>query len=214
MAPETKFEEILLDTQDAVNFFLENREDLNLSNCPYFLWGRSAGAYLALLLSTMKFETNPKGVISYYGYGFTVDSWFSTPNNFYLKYPKIKDSSIQGLIKDFPIAKADVNKRFILYLYARQTGQWLSLITDENLLDFLNKYSLKSIERDLPPAFFAYSFKDTDVPFRESVELQKVFKNSSNFTTSVESHDFDRDEERPETIRLLDKTIEFLDSNI
>ena len=214
LAPEAKFQEILSDVKDAISFFLNNREKLELSTCPYFLWGRSAGSYLSLLASTMNFETKVKGVVSFYGYGFTIDSWFSTPSIFYLKYPKVEKESMERLIEDFPLAEGDINKRFLIYLYARQTGRWLPMITDQYLPEFLNKYSLKTVKGDLPPVFFAYSYKDTDVPFRESIELQKLFKDHSTFTTSVDAHDFDRDEKSNYTIRLLDKTVEFLDSNI
>lgn len=202
------------DVKDAVDFFLKSKEDLNLNDAPYFLWGRSAGAYISLLLSTMNFSQAPNGVISYYGYGFTVDNWFNTPSRFYLKYPKVDEKDTIKATEDFFIGNGHVYKRFIIYLYARQTGKWLSIFTGEDQIDFLNKYSLKYIDKELPPAFFAYSFKDNDVPFEESVELQKVFKRHSIFTSLVDAHDFDRDEKSIDTIRLLDKTLDFLNENI
>lgn len=214
LAPESNLEEILSDVKDAVDFFLEHKKELKLSDSPYFLWGRSAGAYLALMLSNMTFKEQAVGIISFYGYGFTLEDWYNSPSIFYLKYPNIKYELIKNKLSDSPISEASINERFVVYLHARQSGKWLSMLTDDSIEDFLNKYSLKSMEDNPIPVFFAYSFKDTDVPFRESIELQKLFKNSSTFTNSLQLHDFDRDEKSHETIRLLGKMIDFLDSNI
>nr|WP_300006081.1 alpha/beta hydrolase [Tissierella sp.] len=214
LAPESNLDEILSDVKDAVNFFLDNRKELKLSNSPYFLWGRSAGAYLALMLSNMKFQEQANGVISFYGYAFTVENWFNNPSPFYLKYPNIKEDLIENKIGEHPISVGDINKRFLIYLYARQSGKWLSILTNQSLDDFLNKYSLKYLEVNFTPAFFAYSFKDTDVPFRESIELAKRFHDSSTYTNSLDAHDFDRDEKSSQTKHLLNKMVEFLDSSI
>nr|WP_300004642.1 alpha/beta hydrolase [Tissierella sp.] len=214
LSPESKLDQILSDSEDAVNFFLNNRKELSLSQSPYFLWGRSAGAYLALMLSYREFKEKASGVISFYGYGFMTDDWFKEPSNFYLKYPSIKDTTIENKISTLALTEGDINERFIIYLYARQRGLWLSMLTDETSEGFMERYSLRFKEQNPMPAFFAYSFRDTDVPFKESIELAKGFKSPSTFSNSLDAHDFDRDESSPETIRLLDKMVDFLNFNI
>ena len=153
-------------------------------------------------------------MVSFYGYGFLVKDWFNTPSKFYLKYPGVKEEDVKSAIEDFPIGNGDIFKRFLIYIYGRQSGRWLEMISGENEEEFLNKYSLKNIKKQVPKAFFAYSFNDTDVPFLESIKLQNVFPKSETFSTSLDAHDFDRDEKSHVTRELLMKMLEFLDSSL
>lgn len=216
LAPEAEFDLILEDLLDAIEFFIQNKKDLGFENSPYFLWGRSAGAYLALLASTQNLSLKPNGIISYYGYGFITPDWFNTSNMYYLKYPMVTKEQLLNIVKDNFVSQGSINERFSIYVYGRQNGTWLSMISKETEADFLSKYSLSNINigSDFPPTFLAHSFKDEDVPFRESIELSKIIKNSTLFTCSADGHDFDRQENHKDTLELLDKTLEFLDSNI
>lgn len=49
LAPATKLPEIMDDVLDAIRWYLAERESIFAEALPYFLWGRSSGAYLALL---------------------------------------------------------------------------------------------------------------------------------------------------------------------
>ena len=74
LAPQAKIDDILEDIIDSINNCFELTE--LRSNLPLFVWGRSAGAYLALLTSASdKLHLKLNGIISYYGYGFLCDSW-------------------------------------------------------------------------------------------------------------------------------------------
>ncbi len=216
LAPESSFHLILEDVLDAINYFINSKTSLGLEGLPYFLWGRSAGAYLALLSYKMGLGEKPRGIISYYGYGFLYPDWYKTPSYYYLQYPKVSRKSAEGFIRDMELAGASPQIRFPLYLYYRQTGTWFSSFAGDNEENFLANYSLLNLPAGIsyPPTFLAHGLKDEDVPFRESVELSKLIKDSFLYTPSVEGHDFDRQEDSRETVLLLSKTLEFLDRNL
>lgn len=214
LAPEASFDLILEDVLDGIDYFILNKDKLGFSNLPYFLWGRSAGAYLALLASTNDLSLNPEGIISYYGYGFTVPDWYETSSIDYLKYPMVTKNLVDNIIKDDFIASASIQERFPLYLYGRQTGQWKSMVFGKAIDNFKSQYVLgkHNINPNFPPTFIAHNFRDIDVPFAESMELSKLIPNTKVFTCSAEDHDFDRHENSIHTRNLLNETISFLDS--
>lgn len=216
LAPEASFPLILEDVLDAIDYFINNRTSLGLEGLPFFLWGRSAGAYLALLAYKMGLGEEAKGIISYYGYGFLYPDWYKTPSYYYLQYPRVSRTSAEGFIRDKELTGASPQVRFPLYLYYRQTGTWFSSFAGDDEDDFLSNYSLQNLPAGVsyPPTFLAHGLKDEDVPFRESIELSKLIKDSLLYTPSVEGHDFDRQEDSRETVLLLNKTLEFLDRNL
>lgn len=209
LAPESDFNLILEGVKNSINNYSEKIDT------PYFLWGRSAGAYLCLLSVSQGLNIQPSGIISYYGYGFLKDNWYNTPNKYYSKYPSIEFKSVKHLIEDDPIVSSPVNPRFLLYLYARQTGKWLELIGGKNEEEFLSKFSLRNKDlSDFPPVFLAHNTEDNDVPYEESIMLRNKLKDSELFTCTKDSHDFDRDTDDVNTFKLLQKTVVFLDDCI
>lgn len=216
LAPEAGFELILEDVLDSIDFFISNRENLGLEDRPYFLWGRSAGGFLALTAASMDLAASPNAIISYYGYGFTTRNWYNTSSMHYLSYPIISREQALAFVGDQLICQGYVNERFPIYLYARQTGNWISMVSQDREEEFLNKYSLLNLSKefDFPPVFLAHSTKDKDVPYMESVEIYKIIKNSTLFSCNTQDHDFDRQEESELTLDLLNRTIDFLDSHL
>ena len=190
--------------------------ELGFSNLPYFLWGRSAGAFLILSVLTNKFITLPNGLISYYGYGFTEPNWYNTSNLHYLNYHNISKEEAFSMVEDNYISHGSIPKRFPLYIYGRQNGNWISIISKYSEEEFLNKYSLLNRPKsyNFIPTFLAHSFKDNDVPYIESINLSRIIKNSTLFTCSANQHDFDRIEKDRNTIDLLNKTIDFLNHHL
>lgn len=212
LAPEVGLDLILEDVHDGINYFLDNLELLGLDQLPFFLWGRSAGAYLALRCWS-KLIRKPLGILSYYGYGFLEDYWYEKPSNFYLKYPLVEREKALKLVEASPLSQADIFSRFPLYLYSRQEGLWLNLITGKNR-ESLNEFSLKSLDpEEFPPVFLAHSFSDQDVPFKESQKLSKLIKDSSLFTSSSKIHDFDS-RDLAETKKLLEVSVNFIKDKI
>lgn len=209
LAPETKLPEIVDIVIQLINIYAKKTE------LPYFLWGRSAGAYLTLLAPLRGLDIKPKGIISYYGYGLLALDWYKQPNKHYLQYQKIEKDMAESLIQDKKIYNYSVYPRFLLYLYVRQRGNWIDYIFDGSKEDLLNEYSLKNKNlKNYPPVFLAHSLGDRDVPFEESKKLSIALKNSILHSFNTEEHDFDKDINSKNTIELLDKTIGFLDENV
>ncbi|QNS14398.1 alpha/beta hydrolase [Mannheimia bovis] len=207
LAPQAQLEQIM----QSVLTSLKTLQSRFADELPYFLFGRSAGGYLALLTAAKlnkKTElTPPKGVISFYGYGFLTDGWFDIPSPHYLKLPLVSESTFQSLIAT-PRQEAELNTHFSAYIYARQTGKWKSLIYQGRDKFFYLDYSLRLGELNLP-IFAAHATGDPDVPFAEFQALCDKF-NPTRFVIAANLHDFDRDEQSPHTQELLKATIAFI----
>ncbi|MEG9475364.1 alpha/beta hydrolase [Mannheimia indoligenes] len=207
LAPQAQLDEIM----QSILTSLKNLQNRFADELPYFLFGRSAGGYLALLtavkLSQQVEIPQPKGVISFYGYGFLTDGWFDSPSPHYLKLPLVSESTFQSLIAT-PRQEAELKTHFSAYIYARQTGKWKSLIYQGRDKFFYLDYSLRLAELNLP-IFAAHSTGDPDVPFAEFQALCDKF-NPIRFVIAAELHDFDRDEQSVHTQELLKATINFI----
>lgn len=161
-----------------------------------FLCGRSAGAYLALLLASKQQVFPLSGVMDFYGYCDLPDTmapalWQPSMHYRHLM-PAIPPRTARSLRGTQILASAPIDKRFALYAYARQTGRWGELlgITHANAA----QYSLdKDAQKSLSPLFIAASHDDRDVPFRCSEELACTAPDAETFFVSGLEHDFDRD---------------------
>jgi acetyl esterase len=212
LAPVTKLSHIIDDVKDAIIWYLNNRTDLFHSKCPYFLWGRSAGAYLCLLAPRMNLPEKPIGILSYYGYTFAHDSWYNHPNPYYVQFPAVDVETIASICKKGETAEGLLDTRYSLYVYARQTGKWICMITDNSIEDFYNLYSLRKLTdfTYYPPVFLAHSFHDTDVPFAESQILSSLIPKSHLFVASAKAHDFDKDTACEDTLSLIEESLYFM----
>lgn len=228
LAPACDVKTILQDVIDSVNLYL-TEPDLFQINAPgsdplpYVLFGRSSGAYLALLASASlgNFEVPmpddrpilkkaPLGVISYYGYGFLEDLWYETPSHYYQTLPAVPESILTSL-PACPHTKGPLDTHYSAYVYARQSGKWKSLFFTDREKYFLLYYSLR-LCRELPyPLFCAHSTGDTDVPFAEFQKLTEKY-HAKRFIASGSQHDFDRDTSNAQTQELLKETLDFLNT--
>ena len=138
LAPSAKLDLILEDICASILHYIETpslyieetettRRKSNTPNTdraclPFFLWGRSAGAYLCLLAAASgKLTKKPSGILSYYGYGFLCDGWFMTPSSYYRTLPAV-DDTVLGSIPAGIHADGDLNTHYGVYVYARQNG--------------------------------------------------------------------------------------------
>lgn len=209
LAPAAKLPDILEDVEQSVFWFLGHREQLFGAPLPYFLWGRSAGAYLCLLAGLQEYPEKPAGVLSYYGYAFLENFWYNHPNGYYLHLPAVAALPDSEIFENR--AAASLEERFSLYVYARQTGNWLPLFFEGKEKELLTRYSFRQpydFSR-YPPVFLAHSFHDPDVPFAESKALERLL-GGELFSAPARVHDFDRNVEEAVVKRLLDATVTFL----
>lgn len=204
--PHKKIEDIFLDIFDSLDFlFKENFFD----NKKIFLFGRSAGGYISLVLAN-KYDFNKKlrGIISFYGYGLLTKNWYEVESPHYKNYNL--DEKVLDL-KDENIYSADVRKKIPMYMYLRKKGTWIDFIST-NKEEVLNNFSLLKANFDFP-VFLSHSTKDMDVPFEEFLALKEKFK-ASTYISMQDEHDFDRVCSPFLLKDLLNNVLKFLEENL
>ncbi|MDO4174234.1 MAG: alpha/beta hydrolase [Eubacteriales bacterium] len=213
LAPAAKLGFILEDVLASVNRFVSNPQAYTAHALPYYLWGRSAGAYLCLLAAASgSLSQQPLGILSYYGYGFLTDGWFNTASRYYQTLPAVPESCLDAL-PHFMHADGPLDTHYSAYVYARQTGRWKSLFYDGREKYFFLQYSLRLCDKLPCPLFCTHSMRDTDIPFAEFQALCQKY-HAQRFIASGDQHDFDRNESSPLTARLLNATLRFLETNL
>lgn len=213
LAPAADLEQILMDVCDSINTACEDTATFTDATLPYFLWGRSAGAYLCLIAAASGMLTRqPAGILSYYGYGFLCDNWFCTPSSYYCTLPPVDQSCLEHAPQTVH-AEGDLESHYSIYVYARQTGTWKNLIYRGREKYFYLNYSLRTCDRLPCPLFAAHSTGDTDVPYEEFVALCNRY-HAQRFIASGDTHDFDRDSDNPFTTSLLESTIQFIEETL
>ncbi len=209
LAPQVKLPEILADIQSSIEYYLTHRNSLLGAESPYLLWGRSAGAYLALLAaSKLEHKESPIGIISYYGYGLLCDEWYKSKG--FLQFPTIPDAIFDKLPTTLETSR-DLLQAMPLYIGARQRGIWFSLVFEGREKHLLLDYSLRLVNKMPCPLFCAHATNDPDVPFSEFQSLNERY-NVTSYIVSGGIHDFDRDESSSDTQSLLLETLQFIDN--
>lgn len=212
LAPAAKLPEILADVNRSVLWFLENREQIFGSALPYFLWGRSAGAYLCLL-AARSLPERPLGLLSYYGYAFLERFWYNRPAPAYLRLPRV-EAHVAEAAAEQHVVSASLEERFPLYIYGRQTGNWPALFFDGREKELLRDFSYRAGDFSAcPPVFLAHSFHDPDVPFGEARALADLLQGRL-FAVSSPLHDFDRESGGAAVRDLLRETVDFLEQRM
>ncbi|WP_107994651.1 alpha/beta hydrolase [Trichococcus paludicola] len=210
LAPETKLPDILANIQYGLQWFQSHAvSDLSLDSADYLLFGRSAGAYLAFLTAS-RITFKPAAIISFYGYHTLHEASFRTPSRHYLAYQRLAKAEAERLLSPVPIVNGEKELRFALYVYARQSGTWLSYLLDD--IKEANNYSLNDAQlATLPPTYLASANDDPDVPYHLSERLSQKIPSAKLNTIGSEEHDFDRDLSNPLGIEAYHDVIVWLD---
>lgn len=211
LAPASDLPEIKADVLSSIEDYIDApAKYLADPALPYFLWGRSAGAYLALLAASFgKFQRTPAGVLSYYGYGFLTDHWYDSPSRYYLTLPKVPESCL-GLIPKEKHAVGDLDTHYSVYVYARQTGRWKALLYQGRDKYFYTDYSLRLVDHLPCPLFATHATGDTDIPYPEYTALCERLSPEDHFVAASDTHDFDRNTEDPFAEAVLRQSIKFM----
>lgn len=210
LAPAADLEEITADVCESVNAACKNDCEFTDPKLPFFLWGRSAGAYLCLIAAAFgKLDKKPSGIISYYGYGFLCDNWFCTPSSYYRRLPAVDSSCLEHIPQKLH-GRGNLDTHYSVYVYARQNGSWNRLIYRGREKFFYLNYTLRTCEQLPCPLFAAHSTGDPDVPYDEFLALCGRYP-AERFIASDSIHDFDREAGNPFTASLLEATLSFLD---
>lgn len=218
LAPESAIGQIHQAALSCLKWFLEREAG------PYYLLGRSAGAYLALYLAhtaRLLGLPAPVGILSFYGYPGLLAPEFSTPSAYYQKFLTM-DASIVDRLTDQRgghVTYGPLKDRYLLYVYARQTGKWLELLLGRRANtgqagtdpDSPARYSLTPEDLALlPPAFLTASSTDQDVPFGVSKRMARQIPGSCFHPVYNLEHDFDRDTGRPEGREAYARALEWM----
>ncbi|MBI0577449.1 alpha/beta hydrolase [Neobacillus cucumis] len=216
LAPESKLPDILEDVQDALLWLeIEGGKQFSIDPKRIAVVGGSAGGYLALCTGT--FKNKPRTIVSFYGYGDISANWATKPSSFYLQKDIVPKELYKKFVSDEMITEGSIETRFLLYLYARQQGEWVQEITGihsptkENLIQFCPIYH---ITKDYPPTLLLHGTKDTDVPYEQSVfmraSLIKEEVKTRLITIPNGEHVFEKDFDNPIVQDALNQVIEFL----
>lgn len=210
LAPETDLKEISAKLLLGLQWFQkEYATTLGLATSDFHLFGRSAGAYLAFLCGKNPLAPKPIKLISFYGYAAIDAPFYLEPNPFYQKYPTIPLNLVEALIQKTPLVEGTLEKRYSIYMYARQTGSWLDLVLKEKAA--YKEYSLTDSDlAQLPPTFIAQSTDDEDVPYRIGVDLSLAIPKAKFVTVHGLQHDFDHDGTNPTANDVYQQLVDWL----
>lgn len=213
LAPESPLSHILSSAYDGLLWVLEHRRDwLGDACCPYVLFGRSAGAFLAVTLAHQLRQEGrgmPAALWLFYGYYHLNHPEFVGPSPHYQSFPRIPAELIPDFQSSAPRACAPVEDRYFLYVYARQQGMWPQMLQAKEGVG-VPRGELSQ----LPPTFLTASTADQDVPYVFSQTMHVSMPGSVFYRVYGLEHDYDRDPQRPESQELYQKALEWLDGRI
>lgn len=201
----------------------------------YFLFGRSAGAYLSLMLArhihALGAEApQPLGILDFYGYYSLLDQVFYEPAAAYTALPGVSREQVARIAgaSGEVVTSGPKPLRYSLYVYARQNpGAWLELMglsVDEGVETVESPGISSSAESSpaawslsdediaaLPPLFITASSGDEDVPMRISKTLMRKAPSAKPAWVYYLPHDFDRDTSNPAGMEVYRKALAWMD---
>lgn len=180
------------------------------------LFGRSAGAYLALMVAARLAHTPaaPAAVLDFYGYYDLTAPFVAEPSRHYQKLPAVAETTVASILRRSRgdvLTSAGELERYGLYVYARQTGRWtdlMGLTPDTVAAASLGPGDIAQ----LPPTFIAASTGDEDVPYRVSKTLSRLAPTARLYTAYYLEHDFDRDTTHSEGAEAYAAALDFIDA--
>ncbi|MHC0038434.1 alpha/beta hydrolase [Pseudoneobacillus sp. C159] len=217
LAPETKLTDILKDVEDAFIWLkTEGVNQFSINPDKIAVVGGSAGGFLALHTGT--FNIKPSAIVSFYGYGDISAKWAINPSTIYRQKELIPHELAMTLLSEDVISEGPVEKRYLIYLYARQQGMWVQEITGLNpSFDreaIVNLCPIHSVDQEFPPTLFLHGTADTDVPYEQSVFMRAALLKKGVTTRFVTipngEHVFEKNFSDPIVQDALRQVIEFL----
>lgn len=178
LAPETKLPEILKDVDDAYRWVHEKGPGLFGADPQHIaMTGQSAGAYLPLIAG-VRGRARPQAIVSFHEYGNISGDWYSRPNVFYLRQPRVTKEAAVKVLSKRVISESPIQPREEFYVYCRQYGLWPSEVaginshTKARRLRALNPEDL--VTRSYPSTLLLQGDQDTDVPFEMSLRMEEA----------------------------------------
>lgn len=212
LAPEAPLARIRSSIVDEWHWFVQRQMETHGFE-RYSLFGRSAGAYLALLLGAdaraFPDAPQPSGIMSFYGFYDVSQPFFTQSDVTYAKLPAVPAKTVEALTDGEVLTNAAKELRFALYVHARQQGAWPELLGVD--AREAARHSLSSAEIALlPPLFVTASTGDEDVPFGESKRLARTARNAVMRPVYDLEHDFDRNTKNPVGLSIYREAVAWL----
>lgn len=217
LAPETKLLDIVSDIRDSLSWLkTEGIKQFDYDPEKLAVIGGSAGGYLALLTGT--FETKPQAIVSFYGYGDIAGDWAHKPSHHYSQMTAVPKELADMLVTDEIITVGPIQKRYAIYMHARQTGRWIDLVSALNRNDLMSISPINGINAEYPPTLLLHGTKDEDVPYEQSVAMYDALTNAGveNGLVTIPNgkHVFDEDWQSEAVQQAFEDVIRFLKKHL
>lgn len=212
LAPEVPLADIVDAACAAWTWFVGRARELGCNR--FLLFGRSAGTLLAFCVAKTALAggpvPSPHGIIDFYGLYDLSDAFLGEPAPRFLAMPAVSRADMLRSCSASPVLAGPKERRFSIYVYARQTGLWLDLLGVRPA--DVEEYSIA--DKDLaclPPLFIAASTADEEVPYRVSKQLSRRAQSAHLHTVYYLEHDFDRDASNDAGIAAYRACLDWID---
>lgn len=178
LAPETKLPAILDDVKDAVAWVRAKGPELFQADAKRVaITGGSAGGYLTLTTG-YRVDPRPVALVAFWGYGDLITPWYAKPDEFYRKQPLVPKEEALAAVGKTPLAAAvGKHNRGRFYLYCRQQGLWPQEVAGLDPVKEAKAFDpfcpVRNVTAQYPPTLLIHGAKDTDVPYEESVNMDR-----------------------------------------
>ncbi|MFP6766540.1 MAG: alpha/beta hydrolase [Planctomycetaceae bacterium] len=181
LAPETQLPKVIEDVEDAFGWLREHADDLQVRSDRIAVLGGSAGGYLTLTAG-FRVKPRPACLVPFWGYGDLVGDWYSRPSK-HARHNKVKFTAghARKQVAGPPVSDSRQRKGQggDFYNWCRQTGRWPLEVSGWNPREQPEKFypfmPVKNVTKDFPPTLMIHGTADTDVPYEQSVMMQREF---------------------------------------
>ncbi len=222
LAPQAKLAAILEDLEDGYRWVRTEGPKLwPMDPDRVAVVGHSAGGYLTLM-SGFRLTPRPKALVAFYGYGDIASEWYSRPDPFYLRQPRVGRAAAERAVGMGLVAEDAENHRAPFYLYTRQEGCWPQEVAghdpDREPRAFDRYCPLRNVSPEYPPTVLLHGDDDTDVPFAQSEQMAAAFlRNGVSYEfvrMSGRGHGFDGAMGDPVVLEAFSRAIAFLNARL
>jgi acetyl esterase/lipase/predicted TIM-barrel fold metal-dependent hydrolase len=177
LAPESKLPAILDDLEDAYRWVREKGPALYHADPDRIaVIGHSAGGYLALMAGA-RLRPRPRALVSFYGYGDIAAAWYSRPDPHYSSQPTVTERAAAKAVGTRCLSEGPEEIRFPFYVHCRQRGLWPLKVTgrdpDTEPAAFDPWCPVRNVGADYPPTLLLHGDKDSDVPYGQSLLMDR-----------------------------------------
>lgn len=221
LAPETRLPGIIEDLKDAFHWVRNQGPSLfAIDPGRISVIGHSAGGYLALMAGFCN-NPRPNALVSFYGYGDIIGSWYSQPDPYYCKEEMVALEKARASVGQVPLSEGEWGKRFPFYLYCRQQGLWPKEVAGQDPQlnpGWFSRYCpIQNVTDRYSPTLLVHGDQDTDVPYQQSVQMEAVLEQwhvtHQFLSLKGKGHGFDGAadaREDPAISAVFDQVVEFL----